>query len=60
MKTFRTWFTPGSLVAAMLVGLLWLHQLHLSLAGREAAQVALVTLTFAGLWVLTQDHQPGS
>ncbi|NTU81719.1 MAG: hypothetical protein HGA45_20460 [Chloroflexales bacterium] len=60
MKTFRTWFTPGSLVLALLVALLWLHQLHLSLAGREAAQVVLVCLTFAGLWVLTQDRRPGS
>jgi hypothetical protein len=58
MRAFRTWFTPGSVVAAMLVALLWLHRLPLSLAGREAAQIALVCLTFFGLWLLT--HEPPS
>ncbi|NTU79411.1 MAG: hypothetical protein HGA45_08415 [Chloroflexales bacterium] len=58
MKLFRTWFTPGSVVATMLVALLWLHELPWSLAGRAAAQVVLVSLTFAGLWMLTQDRQP--
>lgn len=53
MKTFRTWFTPGSVVLAMLVALLWLHQFHMSLLGREAAQIVVVCLTFAGLWALS-------
>jgi hypothetical protein len=55
MKFFRTWFTPGSVVLAMLVALLWLHQLPLSLAGREAAQIVVVCLTFLGLWALTYE-----
>lgn len=58
MKTFRTWFTPGSVVLAMLVALLWLHRLHLSLAAREAGQIILVCLTFAGLWLLTSGPAP--
>jgi hypothetical protein len=58
MKSFRTWFTPGSVAAAMLVTLLWLRQLPLSLAGREAVQIVVVCLTFLGLWVLT--HEPPS
>jgi hypothetical protein len=58
MKLFRTWFTPGSLVAAAIVALLWLHRLHLSLAGREVAQLALICLVFSGLWVLTQERPP--
>lgn len=56
MKTFRTWFTPGSLVLAMLVALLWLRQLHLMLALRVAAQLGLVALTYLGLWALASER----
>jgi hypothetical protein len=59
MNTFRTWFTPGSIVAAMIVALLWLHRLHLSLVGREAMQLMLVMITFVGLWIVTQDSLSG-
>lgn len=58
MKTFQTWFTPGSVVLAMLVALLWLHRLHMSLLARETGQIALVCLTFAGLWALTGGRSP--
>jgi hypothetical protein len=53
MHLFRTWFTPGSVVLAMLVALLWLHRLPLPLAGREFGQLLVVCLTFTGLWALT-------
>jgi hypothetical protein len=58
MDTFRAWFTPGSVVAAMIVTLLWLHRLPLASANREGIQIVLVCLTFLGLWVLTQDRLP--
>lgn len=58
MKTIRAWFTPGSVVAAMLVALLWLHRLHFPLIGRPAAQILVLCLTFAGLWALTGDGGP--
>lgn len=54
MKSFRDWFTPGSLVAAMLVALLWAHRFPLASGVRQVAQALLVGLTFAGLWALTQ------
>lgn len=55
MKTFRTWCTPGSVVLATMVALLWLHRLHLALVGREVAQILVVGLTFLGLWALTAN-----
>lgn len=58
MHLFRTWCTPGSLVLAMLIALLGLHRLPLSLAGREAGQLLIVCLTFAGLWALTSAPPP--
>jgi hypothetical protein len=58
MHVFRTWFTPGSVVLAMLVALLWLHRLPLSLASREVGQLLVVCLTFAGLWTLTNAPPP--
>lgn len=58
MKTFQAWFTPGSVALAMLVLLFWLHRLPLSLAGREAGQLVVVCLTFAGLWALTSGTPP--
>lgn len=58
MNVFRTWFTPGSVVAAMLVALLWLHRLPLSLAGHEATQLGVVCLTSFGLWALTHEPPP--
>jgi hypothetical protein len=56
---FRTWFTPGSVVAAATVALLWLHRLHLSLAGRETAQLALISVAFLGLFILSNEQLPG-
>lgn len=58
MSIFRTWFTPGSVVAAMLVALLWLHRISMSSATHMAIQLIIVGLTFIGLWVLTQDRLP--
>jgi hypothetical protein len=58
MNTFRAWFTPGSVVAAMLVTLLWLHRLPLSSANHAVIQVIMVCLTFLGLWMLTRDRLP--
>lgn len=58
MNVFRTWFTPGSVVLAMLIVLLWLHRLPLSLAGREVGQVLIVCLTFAALGALTKVSPP--
>lgn len=58
MKTFRYWFTPGSVVLATLVALLWLHRLPITSVGRELGQLALISLTFAGLWVLSGDTTP--
>lgn len=58
VHVFRTWFTPGSVVLAMLVALLWLHRLPLSLAARESGQMFVVCLTFAGLWALTGAPPP--
>jgi hypothetical protein len=52
MKLFRAYFTPGSVVLAMLVVLLWIHRFHLPPIGRETAQILVVCLTFAGLWAL--------
>jgi hypothetical protein len=59
VNILRTWFTPGSVVAAMIVALLWLHRLHLSIVAREGIQIVLVMITFAGLWILTQDRLSG-
>lgn len=59
MKSFRAWFTPGSLVAALFVALLWLHQIHIPHIDREVAQIALLGLTFVGLWALVQDRSTG-
>lgn len=59
MNQFRAWFTPGSVVAAMIVALLWLHRLHLSAAGHEAAQILLVCITYGALWVLTRGDDGG-
>jgi hypothetical protein len=59
MNTFRTWFTPGSVAAAMLVALLWMHQLHLASATHEAIQIVVIGLTFLGLWALSRDRLPG-
>lgn len=58
MKTFQRWFTPGSLALAIVVAMLWLHQLHLALAAREIGQIGLVCLTYLGLWALTGDRSP--
>ena len=58
MHMFRTWCTPGSVVLAMLIALLWLHRLPLSLAGRELGQLFVVCFTFAGLWALTGAPSP--
>jgi hypothetical protein len=59
MHTFRAWFTPGSVVAAMIVTLLWLHRIPMSSTTHEAIQIIMVCLTFLGLWILTRDRLPG-
>jgi protein-S-isoprenylcysteine O-methyltransferase Ste14 len=59
MHTFRAWFTPGSIVAAMIVTLLWLHRISMSSTIHEAIQIIIVCLTFLGLWILTRDRLPG-
>lgn len=58
MNSFRSWLTPGSLVLAMFVVLIWLHRMHLPLAPRGLAQIGLVCLTYAGLWALTGGQAP--
>ncbi|MEI6775900.1 MAG: hypothetical protein WCK70_03270 [Chloroflexales bacterium] len=55
IRTLQSWFSPGTVVAATSVAVIWLHNLRMSALGHEFALIITTCLAFGLLWATNEQ-----
>ena len=55
IRALRAWISPGTVVAATSVAVIWLHHLSVSALGHEFALIIATCLAFGLLWAVSDQ-----